>query len=88
MQDVQVARHAPNQGKPYLFHGLRVLWLSAVCQCREDRVPGPSRQTQQKQNRIGVSHMTRNKSVFSVRLSHVVFFFPTFITDVDLTGIA
>jgi len=62
MQDMQVARHSPDKGKPYLLHGLRVLWLSAVCQCRQDRVPGPSWQTQQKQDRLGVTHMKRENS--------------------------
>jgi hypothetical protein len=52
MQDMQVARHSPNKGKPYLFHGVRVLWLSAVGERRQDRVPGPSWQAQQKQNRL------------------------------------
>ena len=55
MQNMQVARHSPNKGKPYLFHGLRVLWLSAVGERRQDWIPSPSWQAQQKQNRLGVT---------------------------------
>lgn len=55
MQNMQVARHPPYKGKPYLFHGLRVLWLSAVCERRQNWVSSPSWQAQQKQNRLGVT---------------------------------
>ena len=76
MQDMQVARHTPYKGKPYLFHGLRILWLSAVGERRQDRFPGPSWQAQQKQDRLGVNTycMTKERS-FSARLSHVVHLF-------------
>jgi hypothetical protein len=86
MQDMQVARHTPYKGKPYLFHGLRVLWLSAVGERRQDRFPGPSWQAQQKQNRLGVNTycMMKERS-FSARLSHVVHFFSQFMTDINLT---
>jgi hypothetical protein len=75
MQDMQVARHPPDKGKPYFFHGLRVLWLSAVCECRQDGVPGPSGQTQQKPNRIGVTHMTRGKKVSLAHTNRMLYFF-------------
>ena len=76
MQDMQVARHTPYKGKPYLFHGLRVLWLSAIGERRKNWFPGPSWQAQQKQNRLGVNTYCNDEGkVFSARLSHVVHFF-------------
>lgn len=74
MQDVQVSRHSSDKGKPYFLHGLRVLWLPAVSECRQDRVPGSGWQTQQKQNRLGVAHMTREKVFFSARRRMLYFF--------------
>jgi hypothetical protein len=68
MQNMQVARHTPYKGKPYFFHGLRVLWLSAVGERRQDRFPGPSWQAQQKQNRLGVNTYCMTKLAHAYRM--------------------
>ncbi len=86
MQDMQVARHTPYKGKPYFFHGLRVLWLSAVGERRQDRFPGPSWQAQQKQNRLGVNTycMTR-KGLLAHAYRMLYILFHIHMTDINLT---
>jgi hypothetical protein len=42
LQDVQITRYNPHKGKPYLFHVVRVLWISTVSKRYQDRFPGAS----------------------------------------------
>lgn len=50
LQDVQVPRHAPRQGEPYLLRRMRVVRLEAFRQRHQDWFPGPGGQEKQKQD--------------------------------------
>lgn len=52
MQDVQIARHAADEREPNILHVVRVLWVKAVCERDQERIPGPGRKEEQEQDRV------------------------------------
>lgn len=50
MQDLQIARHPPQQGEPYLLHVVRVVRVEAFRRHHQDRFPGAGRKEKQKQD--------------------------------------
>lgn len=43
VQDMQVARYPPHKRESDLLHGVRVLWVQAICLCYQDGFPSASR---------------------------------------------
>ena len=72
MQDLQVARHPPHQGKPYLLHVLRILRFKAIRQPYQDRFPSTSRKEKQKQDGLGPPRSLEYPLLFLLRLSYVM----------------
>lgn len=52
MQDVQIARHSPQQGEPYFLHVVRVVRVEAFRRDNQDWFPGASGEEKQKQDRL------------------------------------
>jgi hypothetical protein len=46
MQDVQVTGYDPDQGEPYLFHVVRVVWVSSFGERNPGWVQSPGREAQ------------------------------------------
>lgn len=51
---MQITRHPPHKGEPYILHVLRVMWLTTIGQRHQERLPGPGRKEEQEQNWIRV----------------------------------
>ena len=69
---MQVTRHPPHQGKPYLLHVLRILRFEAIRQPYQDRFPSTSWKEKQKQDGLEAQRSLEYPLLFLLRLSYVM----------------
>ena len=78
LQNVQVARHPPHEGDPYLLHDMRVVRVPTIRQRHQEWFPGPGHQEEQEQDRLNpvlsvscfaiTLRYSRNRSLQSTRI--------------------